>query len=60
MKSTDFGSHVLGHPRFRFLARFFFPSVDCCSRDENILETRYKKISLVRWEDYPFLNPLCW
>ena len=31
----------MSHPRFRFLARFYFLDVGCYSRDENIIETRY-------------------
>ena len=34
--STNFSSHMWNHPRLRFLARFWFPNVDCCSRDENV------------------------
>ena len=41
--STDFDLHLWRHPKFRFLARFCFPNVVCCSRDENMVETRYKK-----------------
>ena len=43
ISSTDFGSHLWSHPRFRFLARFYFLDVGCYSRDENIIETRYTK-----------------
>ena len=41
ISKTDFGSHVWSNPRFRFVARFCFPDVDCCSRDENIIDTRH-------------------
>ena len=41
--STDFGLHVLSHPRFRFLARFCFSNVHCRRRNENVIETRYTK-----------------
>ena len=36
----DFSSHMWSHSRFTFLDRFCFPIVDCCSRDDNIIETR--------------------
>ena len=40
ISSTDFGSYVWNHPRFRFLAQFCFPNMYCCSREENIVEIR--------------------
>ena len=41
ISSMDFGSHMWNHPRFRFLTRFSFSDVCCCSWDENVIEMRY-------------------
>ena len=43
ISSTEFGWHMWSHPRFGFLAGFWFLNVDCCSKDKNIVETRYTK-----------------
>ena len=41
VSSTNFGLHVWSHSRFKFLPRFCFPDLYCCSRVQNVIETRH-------------------
>ena len=57
--STNFCLLVWSHPKFSFLAQFWFPCELLQQRYEYCWNEIYKEKSLVCQEDYPFLTQLC-